>query len=129
METHWKQRTIKALFAGGFALAFADSSLAAGAPGSFVGSWSLDGTCASGDGMSLSADGKASYDEWGAGLWALADKGTRVVLIVEGITEEADRRKTATLVEFKVTGEAGNKLMLTRLSDGAKIVAVRCKST
>jgi hypothetical protein len=92
-----------------------------------AGVWSFDGSCASGDGMALKADGKAGYDEWGAGLWALADKGTRIVLLVEDITEEADRRKVATLVEFKINNSAGDKMMLMRLSDGAKVNAVKCK--
>ena len=70
---------------------------------------------------------QASYDEWGDGLWALADKGKRLVLIVEDISEEADRRKVATLVEFKITRGTGGTLVLTRLSDSAKINAVKCK--
>ena len=91
-----------------------------------VGTWSFDGTCASGDGMILKADGKAAYDEWGEGLWALADKGARIVVIAEDISEEADRRKVAELNEFRVVARSGNKMALTRLSDGAKINAVKC---
>jgi hypothetical protein len=44
-----------------------------------VGVWSFDRSCASGDGMTLVADGTASFDEWGQGTWATAD-GNRVVL-------------------------------------------------
>jgi hypothetical protein len=93
---------------------------------SLLGSWSFDGSCASGYGMRLAADGKASYDEWGQGLWALADDGKRIVLVVEDISEEADRRKVAELVEFRITAGMGNKMSLLRLSDGAKIEAVKC---
>ncbi len=124
---------IKTLLLGGLAIVagapvYASQTIVARTPNSLAGVWSFDGTCASGDGMSLKADGKASYDEWGAGLWALADKGGRIILIVEDITEEADRRKVATLVEFRITGGAGNTMMLVRLADGAKINAVKCKS-
>jgi hypothetical protein len=93
-----------------------------------AGTWSFDGSCASGFGMVLSADGNASYDEWGEGLWALADNGKRIVLIAEDITEEADRRKVAELIEFRINARATTKLSLTRLSDGAKLAAMRCPS-
>jgi hypothetical protein len=76
--------------------------------------------------MRLAADGKASYDEWGQGLWTLADDGKRIVLVVEDISDEADRRKVAELVEFRITAGMGNKMSLLRLSDGAKIEAVKC---
>ena len=92
----------------------------------FAASWSFDGTCASGDGMVLSADGKAGYDEWGAGLWAAAENGKRLVLIVEDITEEADRQKQAQLIEFRDILRTGYQLTMTRASDGAKIKAKRC---
>lgn len=90
------------------------------------GTWSFDGSCASGDGMQLKADGSAAFDEWGQGLWASADNDARIVIIVKNISEEADRPKNAQLVEFRVTGGVGNRMSLMRLSDGAKIEAVRC---
>jgi hypothetical protein len=92
----------------------------------FAGVWSFDGSCASGDGMTLKADGKASYDEWGSGLWASAEDGKRLVLIVEDITEEADRKKEAQLIEFRDILRTGYLLTMTRATDGAKIKAKRC---
>jgi hypothetical protein len=92
----------------------------------FAGTWSFDGTCMSGDGMVLAADGKAGYDEWGSGLWATADSGTRLVLIVEDISEEADRRKEAQMIEFKDVSRIGPTLRLTRVPDGVAIKAKRC---
>jgi hypothetical protein len=92
----------------------------------FVGTWSFDGTCASGDAMMLEADGHAAFDEWGDGLWGLADGGKRIVVIAKDISEEADRRKVAELIEFRVTAAAANKMSLVRASDGAKIEAVKC---
>lgn len=92
----------------------------------FAAIWSFDGTCASGDGMTLKADGKATYDEWGSGLWASAEDGKRLVLIVEDITEEADRKREAQLIEFRDVLRTGAQLTMTRMSDGAKIKAKRC---
>jgi hypothetical protein len=109
-------------------LALASATAPATAAAQFVGTWSFDGTCASGDGMTLKADGKASYDEWGDGLWALADKGTRLVIIAEDIREDSDRRAVAELIEFKINNHSAGKLALTRASDGAKMTAVKCKA-
>ena len=92
------------------------------------GAWSFDGSCASGFGMTLRPDGKASYDEWGEGLWAAADNESRIVIIAEDITEEADRRKVAELIEFRVVAAMNDKLSLVRMSDGAKLEAVKCPS-
>lgn len=92
------------------------------------GTWSFDGSCASGFGMTLTADGKASYDEWGEGLWAAADNESRIVIIAEDITEEADRHKTAQLIEFRVVAAMNDKLSLVRMSDGKKFEAVKCPS-
>lgn len=91
-----------------------------------VGTWSFDGSCASGYGMKLERDGKASYDEWGQGLWALDESGPRLVIIAADISEEADRREEAELIEFRITSRGGNAMTLTRLSDGAKIEGKRC---
>jgi hypothetical protein len=94
-----------------------------------VGTWSFDRSCASGDGMRLRRDGKAAYDEWGQGLWAFDEAGKRLVIIAEDISEEADRRQQAELIEFRITARHGNAMSLMRMSDGAKIDAVRCGVT
>lgn len=91
-----------------------------------VGTWSFDGSCASGYGMKLERDGKASYDEWGQGLWALDESGPRLVIIAADISEEADRREEAEMIEFRITSRSGNAMTLTRLGDGAKIEGKRC---
>ncbi len=92
----------------------------------FAGTWSFDNSCASGDGMTLKADGKAGYDEWGDGLWASAENGKRLVLIVEDIREDRDKSKPAELIEFRDIVRLGPHLTMTRASDGAKIKARRC---
>ena len=94
-----------------------------------VGTWSFDGSCASGDGMRLMRDGKAAYDEWGHGLWAFDEGGKRLVIIAEDISEEADRRQEAEMIEFRITARQGNAMTLKRLGDGATLNAVRCGVT
>lgn len=48
-------------------------------PQALAGVWSFDRSCASGDGMTLRADGAAAYDEWGEGRWAM-EAPSRLVL-------------------------------------------------
>jgi hypothetical protein len=91
-----------------------------------VGTWSFDGTCASGYGMTLERDGKAGYDEWGQGLWALDESGPRLIIIATDIREDADRHDEAQLLEFRIVARSGNAMTLQRLSDGAKIEGKRC---
>jgi hypothetical protein len=93
---------------------------------SLVGTWSFDGSCASGDGMRLQRDGKASYDEWGQGLWALSTYDNHIVIIAEDITEEADRRQEAEFIALRIVARQGNAMTLVRVSDGARLNAVRC---
>lgn len=120
------QRWIVALsFAAAIASAHATTSLHP-AEVELLGVWSFDGTCASGDGMTLKYDGKAAYDEWGQGLWALDRKDKRIVLIVEDVREDADRYPNAQLIEFRVQSQVGKSVQLLRASDGAKINATRC---
>lgn len=54
-----------------------------------VGGWSFDKTCASEDAMGLMPDGKAYFDEWGEGVWAVDDQG-RLVLTLRELTPGAE---------------------------------------
>ena len=45
-----------------------------------TGTWSFDGTCASGWGMGLAADGEVWFDEWGQGLWVLEGDTIHMIL-------------------------------------------------
>ena len=56
----------------------------------------------------------------------VADHETRIVIVAEDISEEGDRRHEAELIELSIRARKGNAMSLTRLSDGAKIEAVRC---
>jgi hypothetical protein len=51
-------------------------------PEALVGAWSFDRSCASGDGMTLAADGTASFDEWGQGTWTVADDNRLVLTLM-----------------------------------------------
>jgi hypothetical protein len=44
-----------------------------------IGTWSFDGSCASGDGMGLRPDNTAFYDEWGTGTWSI-NRQNQIVL-------------------------------------------------
>jgi hypothetical protein len=61
------------------------------------GIWSFDGSCASGDGMILGADGAASLDEGGEGQWRLADN--RLLLSLQ-VREMGDENATPQNFEY-----------------------------
>lgn len=92
-----------------------------------LGKWSLDGSCASGFGMALKREGKVSYDEYGEGLWALADAGDRHILIIEDIRQEANRKTEAKLTEFHIAARRGTAMTLVRFSDRATLEVVNCR--
>ena len=101
--------------------AFAGSSGAgripdgASAPGldliSVIGTWSFDRTCASEDGMMLSADGSASL-EAGSGMWAL-DAGNRLVIIIreQDMGKDLDLKAERRVLVFNPSKPAGEDLV------------------
>ena len=101
--------------------AFAGSSGAgripdgASAPGldliSVIGTWSFDRSCASDDGMMLSADGTASLDA-GSGLWAL-DAGNRLVIIIrqQEMGTNPDPKAERHVLVFNPAKPAGDDLV------------------
>lgn len=91
----------------------------------FKGTWSFDGTCASGDGMTLQDDGTAGFDEWGTGLWAEADGGRRLVLILKA--SEYDEHAGAMIVKELKVGTAAENTLTGTFENGRKIEAVRCR--
>lgn len=101
-------------------------------PEALVGTWSFDRSCASGDGMTLNADGVAGYDEWGHGTWATAD-GNRVVLSLErremGVDEPTGEHLTLYLdVAAPVTDDLVGQLARDDGSEQRAINALRCPS-
>jgi hypothetical protein len=105
-----------------------DSALSADPTRSgLIGTWSFDGTCASGDGMTLEKDGDAGYDEWGSGLWALTDGGKRLVLILR-VTEMGrdEPEPEIKIMEAAIAVVSKTRLHLTFIDDNRKVTATRC---
>jgi hypothetical protein len=92
----------------------------------YVGIWSFDGSCASGDGMSLNADGTAGFDEWGTGTWAETPDGKRIVLILRGFEEMGAPANSIILKELRVDSHSKEKLAGAFLDDGREISARLC---
>ena len=70
----------------------------------FAGTWSFDGTCASGDGMAPASATARRATTNGARACGRSPRTTRAfVIIAEDISEEADRRKEAELIELRMT--------------------------
>jgi len=104
-------------------------------PISLVGSWSFDRTCASGDGMTLRANGAVSYDEWGEGLWAV-DGPDALVLIIRSTEPGTDPDPLAERYVFRLlaTSAVGDDLTgrvtSSRAADpGRTVNAKRCPSS
>lgn len=128
---------MRALLAAGFSF-LASTALAADEwvkPGEspFAGTWSLDGTCASDYGMTLNADGTAG-DNSGVGVWAVADSGKRIVMILHvpeaGMGESMFEPHEGFLVkEFIVAKIEGNAMEGHYAGEDQKISARRCPGT
>ena len=80
-------------------------------PISVIGTWSFDRTCASGDGMQLDADGRAGFDEWGLGMWAV-DVDQRIVLVLRESEpgKDADPLGERRVLVFTPTATVGDDL-------------------
>ncbi len=95
-----------------------------------VGTWSFDGSCASGDGMGLAADGSAFFDEWGQGTWRL-DAQNRVVLDLrrqEMGVDEPDGGEPVTMT-IQVAAPVGDTLQAQINTPGEnprEVTARRC---
>lgn len=93
----------------------------------YTGVWSFDGTCASGDGMALAADGNARFDEWGEGLWAESADGGRLFLILKVMEPGLENPKPRIVFkEFRATFKRMHRLEGEFLDDKRTIEAVKC---
>lgn len=93
----------------------------------YTGVWSFDGSCASGDGMTLAADGSAGFDEWGEGLWAESADGNSLFLILKVMEPGVENPKPRiVLKEFQATFKRMHRLEGEFLDDKRKIEAVKC---
>jgi hypothetical protein len=92
----------------------------------YVGIWSFDGSCASGDGMTLNADGTAGFDEWGNGTWAESADGKRIVLILRGFEEMGAPANSIMLKEMRVDSHSKDHLAGVFLDDSREVSARLC---
>jgi hypothetical protein len=114
-----------ALVAPGLADSTADR---AAAHRQMQGVWSFDGTCSSGYGMGLRADGSAWHDEGGSGMWTLRSP-TQLVLIIAVSEMGSDEPPSgpAGLLEYTVSNfDAAAGTMTLTERDGTIIHALRC---
>jgi hypothetical protein len=81
-----------------------------------VGTWSFDRSCASGDGMTLRADGTATYDEWGEGHWVI-DVPSRLILTLAKSEPGVGPTGQHVMVTIDVTPPVANDLQGARSFD------------
>ncbi len=95
---------------------------------SLTGTWSFDGSCASGDGMGLTPDGEAFFGEGGDGLWGVTADG-RLILTLHFFEMGEERPKNpglATIYEFRVAPTPEGKLKMQLVPDGERVEATKC---
>lgn len=93
---------------------------------SIIGTWSFDKSCASGDGMTLSADGVAAYDEWGLGTWRIEDGRLVLDLATQEMGVGVDPNAPRQIKTFEASAPVTEQLIGTLHPDGRAIDAVRC---
>jgi hypothetical protein len=78
---------------------------------SVIGTWSFDRTCASEDGMWLLADGTATIDGIGRGMWAV-DRDQRIVLVLreQELGRDPDPLAERRVVVFTPSATVGDDL-------------------
>ncbi|MFZ2031283.1 MAG: hypothetical protein WAU68_13300 [Vitreimonas sp.] len=113
------------------ATATATAAPAASAPAveqdTLVGTWSFDRSCASGDGMTLRADGTASYDEWGEGHWVI-DVPARVILTLAKSEPGVGPTGQHVMVTLDVTPPVTDDLHAARsFDDGTPASAINAR--
>lgn len=91
-----------------------------------IGTWSFDKSCASGDGMTLSADGVAAYDEWGLGTWRIEDGRLVLDLATQEMGVSADPSAPRQIKTFEASAPVTEQLIGTLHPDGRAIDGVRC---
>jgi hypothetical protein len=93
-----------------------------------IGTWSFDGSCASGDGMGVDADGSAFYDEWGTGNWRITPQNQLVFDLVRREMGATTGGEPVTLT-INVTGASEEALELEIAGADAEprvVTAMRC---
>lgn len=94
-----------------------------------LGTWSFDGSCASGDGMGLNPDGTAFYDEWGHGTWRL-NRQDQIVLTLQrremGVEDGPSEPVTLT-IDVRASSDEALEVEINGDSEEPRVVtAMRC---
>ena len=90
-----------------------------------LGVWSFDGTCASGWGMGLSANGEVWFAEWGQGLWVV-DRDAILMLLRAGEMGDSDG-PTVSVIVLRIDDYQGDRFSGILIDSGQHdIEATRC---
>jgi hypothetical protein len=94
-----------------------------------IGTWSFDGSCASGDGMGLRADNTAFYDEWGTGTWSINRQNQIVLDLVRremGI-ENAPGEPVTLTIDVSASSEEALEVVVNGAGEAPReTTAMRC---
>jgi hypothetical protein len=94
-----------------------------------IGTWSFDGSCASGDGMGLRADNSAFYDEWGTGTWSI-NRQNQVVLALmrrEPGVETTPGEPVTLTVDVRGSSEEALEVVVNGAGEAPReVTAMRC---
>ncbi|HYD73505.1 MAG TPA: hypothetical protein VEF55_10230 [Candidatus Binatia bacterium] len=94
-----------------------------------IGTWSFDGSCASGDGMGLRPDNTAFYDEWGTGTWSINRQNQIVLDLVRremGVEEDPGEPVTLTIDVRASSDEALEVVVNGAGEEPRETTAMRC---
>lgn len=94
-----------------------------------IGTWSFDGSCASGDGMGLQADNTAFYDEWGTGTWSINRQNQIVLDLVRremGVEEDPGEPVQLTIDVRASSDEALEVVVNGAGEEPRETTAMRC---
>lgn len=94
-----------------------------------LGTWSFDGSCASGDGMGLQADGSAFYDEWGTGRWSINRENQVVLDLVrrEMGVENAPGEPVTLTIDVRASSEEALEVVVRGAGEEPReTTALRC---
>jgi hypothetical protein len=94
-----------------------------------IGTWSFDGSCASGDGMGLRADNTAFYDEWGTGTWSINRQNQIVLDLVRremGVEEDPGEPVQLTIDVRASSDEALEVVVNGAGEEPREATAMRC---
>jgi len=94
-----------------------------------IGTWSFDGSCASGDGMGLRADNTAFYDEWGTGTWSINRQNQIVLDLVrrEMGVENAPGEPVTLTIDVPASSEEALEVVVNGAGEAPReATAIRC---